>query len=167
MQKKRRSISKKACENCRKAHSCCSDQRPCVRCLANSLDCMDMPSKKRGRKRKNSQVEESGKQKLSTPPFVVTPSSNNNLVIPQQSTLFFANDDYRYPQESSNSYQYQYPNLPFELRVDLNHLDEQRQHHMMQDPSLHFPHRDMCWCNHSSTDRCIHSGQHWWSSGVC
>jgi PAS domain-containing protein len=51
-QKKRRAISRKACENCRKAHACCSDSRPCKRCLSLDISCFDIPSKKRGRKRK-------------------------------------------------------------------------------------------------------------------
>jgi PAS domain-containing protein len=50
--KKRKAISRKACENCRKAHACCSDARPCKRCNSQGLECFDVPSKKRGRKRK-------------------------------------------------------------------------------------------------------------------
>jgi hypothetical protein len=50
--KKKRAISRKACENCRKAHSCCSENRPCKRCTSLQMPCFDIPSKKRGRKRK-------------------------------------------------------------------------------------------------------------------
>lgn len=51
-QKKRKGISRKACETCRKAHACCSEQRPCKRCQSMGVVCFDLPSKKRGRKRK-------------------------------------------------------------------------------------------------------------------
>jgi hypothetical protein len=50
--KKRKGISRKACENCRKAHACCTEIRPCKRCAQMGIVCFDMPSKKRGRKRK-------------------------------------------------------------------------------------------------------------------
>jgi hypothetical protein len=53
--KKRRAISRKACDNCRKAHSCCTDFRPCKRCISLQIECQDTPSKKRGRKKKFTQ----------------------------------------------------------------------------------------------------------------
>eukprot|EP01080_Neovahlkampfia_damariscottae_P002755 gene2755-4163_t len=56
-QKKRRAISRKACENCRKSHACCSENRPCKRCSCLQVPCFDIPSKKRGRKRKFSDDE--------------------------------------------------------------------------------------------------------------
>lgn len=44
----------KACINCRKAHACCSHERPCERCVKLGLEstCTDAVSKKRGPKRK-------------------------------------------------------------------------------------------------------------------
>jgi PAS domain S-box-containing protein len=52
----RRKQVRKACTNCRKAHACCDEQRPCLRCvnLGLSSECVDAENKKRGRKRKNS-----------------------------------------------------------------------------------------------------------------
>ncbi|KAL9641704.1 hypothetical protein ABK040_007382 [Willaertia magna] len=51
-EKKKRAISRKACEHCKKSHACCEDKRPCKRCTSLGLECFDLPSKKRGRKRK-------------------------------------------------------------------------------------------------------------------
>lgn len=58
--KKRKQV-KKACVNCRKAHSCCDDNRPCKRCVDLGIQdyCRDTENKKRGRKRKPPVVEES------------------------------------------------------------------------------------------------------------
>lgn len=64
--KKRRAISRKACENCRKSHACCSDFRPCKRCETLGLTCFDTPSKKRGRKRKFVQHMSANKQAKTT-----------------------------------------------------------------------------------------------------
>lgn len=50
----RRRQVRKACTNCRRAHACCEEQRPCQRCINLGLtdDCRDAENKKRGRKRK-------------------------------------------------------------------------------------------------------------------
>jgi hypothetical protein len=72
-QKKRRAISRRACENCRKAHSCCTDFRPCKRCISLEISCVDTPSKKRGRKRKfNTNGEESSDKNQKTQVMVQT-----------------------------------------------------------------------------------------------
>jgi len=40
--KKRKRYSKKACTNCKKAHSACNDERPCKRCTEKGIQCIDM-----------------------------------------------------------------------------------------------------------------------------
>ncbi|KAG2394010.1 hypothetical protein C9374_003774 [Naegleria lovaniensis] len=64
---KKRSISKKACEHCKKSHACCEDKRPCK-------------SKKRGRKRKFVQP--------TTTPSATTQSQQQSVLIlpPHQTT---------------------------------------------------------------------------------
>jgi len=57
IQQKKRRLSakrkqvKRACENCRKAHSGCDEERPCHRCKKRGEEdkCLDMPRKKRKR----------------------------------------------------------------------------------------------------------------------
>merc|ERR1711881_295174 len=43
----------KACQNCKKAHLSCDEQRPCTRCVASGKQatCVDVEHKKRGRPR--------------------------------------------------------------------------------------------------------------------
>jgi PAS domain-containing protein len=50
---KRRQV-RRACTNCRKAHACCDEQRPCQRCINLGVidECKDAENKKRGRKRR-------------------------------------------------------------------------------------------------------------------
>ena len=40
--KKRKRYSKKACANCKKAHSACNDERPCKRCREKGIQCYDV-----------------------------------------------------------------------------------------------------------------------------
>lgn len=104
MQKKRRAISRKACDNCRKAHSCCSEPRPCKRCVGLELECIDTPSKKRGRKRKynldadpeanlHSDDDEDNEPLTKQPKLMVSmdraiPVHMHNLFPPQQQQTF-------------------------------------------------------------------------------
>lgn len=43
-----------ACLLCKKDHTACEAQRPCSRCIAKGVECMDAEHKKRGRKPKGS-----------------------------------------------------------------------------------------------------------------
>jgi hypothetical protein len=47
-QKKRAQV-RLACTNCRKAHACCDETRPCKRCVKNNLgaSCLDLPRRRR------------------------------------------------------------------------------------------------------------------------
>lgn len=40
-ERKVRKVSKLACVNCRKAHTACSETRPCQRCQDQGLECID------------------------------------------------------------------------------------------------------------------------------
>ncbi|KAG2387162.1 hypothetical protein C9374_001494 [Naegleria lovaniensis] len=43
--KRRRNQAKAACENCRKAHTACQDQKPCHRCVKLGLECVEAQKK--------------------------------------------------------------------------------------------------------------------------
>ena len=89
-QKKRRAISRKACENCRKSHACCSENRPCKRCSCLQISCFDIPSKKRGRKRKfsdeeNPEEESTGNNETTTTKEIIQnqqPTTNQPVTPP-------------------------------------------------------------------------------------
>ncbi len=42
--KLKRTHAKKACISCRKAHTACSDERPCTRCVKKGTECVDPPA---------------------------------------------------------------------------------------------------------------------------
>ncbi|EFC42005.1 ankyrin domain-containing protein [Naegleria gruberi] len=44
--RKRRNQAKSACEQCRRAHTACTDQKPCLRCVKLGLQCVEAPKKK-------------------------------------------------------------------------------------------------------------------------
>jgi len=53
--------TRKACFNCKNAHACCNDERPCSRCVKLGMGkiCFDTEGKKRGRKPKVPRLEKS------------------------------------------------------------------------------------------------------------
>jgi hypothetical protein len=125
--RKRKVISRKACESCRKAHACCGDSRPCKRCQMLNLECVDVPSKKRGRKRKfvpkenealvreqlNVEIAASDRKMMGDDLspinhphnlFPRTPPSHNVLVYPQQT-------------DQNYGYQYLHQQQPQQLQV--------------------------------------------------
>ena len=64
MQKKRKQVTR-ACKKCKQSHACCDNQRPCSRCVNLGIadSCCDSEQKKRGRKRKEDEVQETPTQK--------------------------------------------------------------------------------------------------------
>lgn len=50
----KRKAVQRACQNCKNAHTCCEEQRPCSRCIKLGIEstCFDALPKKRGRKKK-------------------------------------------------------------------------------------------------------------------
>ncbi len=72
---------------CRSAHACCDDQRPCKRCIeiGTPNDCIDAETKKRGRKRKMS-TEQTPMLGAPNPNFSIGP--RNRQFIPNQPNSF-------------------------------------------------------------------------------
>ncbi|KAL9642142.1 hypothetical protein ABK040_007147 [Willaertia magna] len=88
--KKRRNQAKSACENCRKAHTACSDNKPCARCVKLGIPCVEAPKKKQKmlKVQSNSSVVSVSSTTTTNTPTSVTNSNtistitnNNNVAV--------------------------------------------------------------------------------------
>ena len=57
-----------ACLLCKKDHTACEAQRPCSRCIAKGVECVDAEHKKRGRKPKQNLSQNGGYDDQPSPP---------------------------------------------------------------------------------------------------
>ncbi|KAL9644176.1 hypothetical protein ABK040_005639 [Willaertia magna] len=106
---------KKACLNCRKSHTACSEERPCTRCkeLGIADICRDAESKKRGRKQasKNDTVNNNNNNKNTqnnnVKRFVFVDGMNQNNLpttsIDDSNNLTFINHHLQIPQSQNHS----------------------------------------------------------------
>eukprot|EP01080_Neovahlkampfia_damariscottae_P011798 gene11798-5132_t len=124
MQKKRKQVTR-ACKKCKQSHACCDNQRPCSRCVNLGLadSCCDSEQKKRGRKRKEEEVQETSPiQKMKKPEQFKQEQSLNggsvwqtNFSVPEDYPIF--NDSSINEMMKSND-----ENTSFELELKLQGL---------------------------------------------
>src|SRR5690606_26722528 len=69
--KRMRKYAKRACLACKKAHTSCSDERPCKRCVHRGIECVDVDSSKPAAKEKakeSKKAESTAESEKETPP---------------------------------------------------------------------------------------------------
>jgi len=86
-----------ACGNCKRFHTSCDENRPCLRCLERGVECVEGVSKKRGRKTKYEETtfEEEEEQIKETIPcldvYQVSTNDNNSFPVVEETNLCWLN----------------------------------------------------------------------------